>query len=132
LIHLDTSVLIDALTGPARLGPELRDVVRQGERVLVSTLVLYEWWRGPRTDRERHVQALLFPEEAAITFDTAVASRSAALARAVKRPRGREIDLAIAACALEHNALLWTLNPEDFRDVPGLTLYGGRVPNWSG
>jgi predicted nucleic acid-binding protein len=129
LIHLDTSVLIDALTGPARLGPGLRDLVQKGERVLVSTLVLYEWWRGPRTDRERHIQALLFPEEAAIAFDTAVASRAAALYRVVKRPRGREIDLAIAACAIEQSAQLWTLNPEDFRDVPGLTLYDGRVSN---
>ena len=125
MIHLDTSVLVEALAGPARLGPELRDVVRQGERVLVSTLVLYEWWQGPRTDQERHIQALLFPEETAIAFDTAVASRAAALYRAVKRPRGREIDLAIAACAIEHNAQLWTLNPEDFRDVPGLTMYDG-------
>jgi len=32
------------------------------------------------------------------------------------------IDLAIAACALTHEAALWTLNPEDFRDIPGLRL----------
>jgi predicted nucleic acid-binding protein len=126
VIHLDTSVLVDALAGPARLGPELRDVGRKGERVLISALVLYEWWRGPRTDRERHIQALLFPEETAIAFDAAAASRAAALYRTVKRPRGREIDLAIAACAIEHNAQLWTLNPEDFRDVPGLLLYDTR------
>lgn len=126
MIHLDTSVLVEALAGPARLGPELRDVVQKGERILVSTIVLYEWWRGPRTDRERHIQALLFPEEVAIAFDTASASRAAVLYRAVKRPRGREIDLAIAACAIEHGATLWTLNPEDFRDVPGLMLYDTR------
>jgi predicted nucleic acid-binding protein len=40
----------------------------------------------------------------------------------MKRPRGREIDIAIAACAIANNASLWTLCPEDFSDVPGLTL----------
>jgi predicted nucleic acid-binding protein len=40
----------------------------------------------------------------------------------VKRPRGREIDLAIAACALQDGAALWTLNTADFRDVPELRL----------
>jgi predicted nucleic acid-binding protein len=32
------------------------------------------------------------------------------------------MDLAIAACAIGHGAGLWTLNPDDFRDVPGLVL----------
>lgn len=43
--------------------------------------------------------------------------------RRVKRPRGRDMDLAIAACALEHGASLWTLKPGDFRDIHGLLLY---------
>jgi predicted nucleic acid-binding protein len=33
------------------------------------------------------------------------------------------MDIAIAACALERGARLWTLNPDDFRDLPGLELY---------
>jgi predicted nucleic acid-binding protein len=43
--------------------------------------------------------------------------------RALKRPRGRDMDIAIAACALEQGAHLWTLNPTDFRDIPALELY---------
>jgi predicted nucleic acid-binding protein len=31
--------------------------------------------------------------------------------------------MAIAASALVHGAALWTLNPDDFRDIPDLTLY---------
>jgi predicted nucleic acid-binding protein len=38
--------------------------------------------------------------------------------------RRREIDLAIAAGALTPGAPLRTLNPRDFRDLPGLELDG--------
>jgi predicted nucleic acid-binding protein len=123
VIHLDTSVLIDALTGPARLGRALRAVVGEGERVVVSTIVLYEWLRGPRTEHELEVQARLFPAHAAVPFDTVAAIRAAALYRRMTRARGREIDIAIAACALEQGAALWSVNADDFRDVPGLALY---------
>ena len=40
----------------------------------------------------------------------------------VSRARSREMDLAIAACAITQDAALWTLNEEDFRDIPGLKL----------
>jgi predicted nucleic acid-binding protein len=43
-------------------------------------------------------------------------------ARYVKRPRGREVDLAIAASAMQHEATLWTLNRDDFKDLPDLPL----------
>ena len=36
----------------------------------------------------------------------------------------REIDLAIAPCAISWDASLWTLNPEGFVDIPGLRLHG--------
>jgi len=38
----------------------------------------------------------------------------------VSRARGREIDIAVAACAIANGAAIWTLNPADFRDIPGL------------
>jgi predicted nucleic acid-binding protein len=37
--------------------------------------------------------------------------------------RRRQVDLAIAACAIEARASLWTLNRSNFRDLPGLMLY---------
>ena len=52
----------------------------------------------------------------------AVADYAARLYRSVRRPRGRAIDLAVAACALTAGAALWTLNPGDFADVPALRL----------
>jgi predicted nucleic acid-binding protein len=79
VIVLDTSVLIDGLTGLRRSGPAIRGALAEGERI-----------------------------------------------QAVRRPRGREIDLAIAASAILREAPLWTLNQADFRDVPGIRLY--RAP----
>ncbi len=122
MIHLDTSVLVDALTG-GDTAPALRAAIADGERLSVSSLVLYEWLRGPRRPSELAAQAQLFPAEEAVALDHAVARSAAELYRRVKRPRGREIDLAIAACALAHEASLWTLNRQDFADIHGLSLY---------
>jgi predicted nucleic acid-binding protein len=35
---------------------------------------------------------------------------------------GRELDIAIAACAVVQESHLWTLNQPDFKDIPGLKL----------
>jgi predicted nucleic acid-binding protein len=83
-------------------------------------LVLYEWLRGPRARQEIADQEALFPASAALPFGPEEAALSAELYRTVRRARAREIDLAIAACAIRHEAELWTLNPRDFADIPGL------------
>ena len=59
---------------------------------------------------------------AAVPFDAEAATQAARLYRQTSRPRGREVDLAVAACALVQGAALWTLNHDDFRDLPGLEL----------
>ena len=103
--------------------PSLRQIVADGIRLGVASLVLYEWRRGPRTEKELAIEQALLGPEVTCGFGEAEARRAAALYRQVKRPRGREVDLAIAACALECRATLWTLNPADFQDVPGLALH---------
>ena len=123
MIHLDTSLLVDALTGPRRSARELRRVLTEGERLSISTLVLYEWLRGPRVPSEVDDQEALFPSEEAAPFGLREAAVAADLYRLMARARRREFDLAVAACALTSGATLWTLNPRDFRDIPGLLLF---------
>lgn len=123
IVHLDTSVLIDSLAGPRRSFAALERMVMQGQVIATSTLALYEWLRGPRTPAELEDQEALIPSSDARSFGPSEAVRAASLYRALKRARGRELDLAIAACAIEHDAHLWTLNRSDFTDLPGLKLY---------
>jgi predicted nucleic acid-binding protein len=122
IVHLDTSALIDALTGPRRSLDTMIRLTEQGDRLTLSTIVLYEWLRGPRTRTELSAQEELFPRDAAVAFGSAEADVAAKLYGRVRRPRGREVDIAVAACAIAHGGALWTLNPDDFRDIPDLRL----------
>ena len=119
---LDTSVLIDSLSGAKKSAGNLRALIEAGERIVIPSLVLYEWLRGPRLAAEIAAQEALFPSEAALAFGAREALLSAELYRTMKRPRGREMDLAIAAFALVRDADLWTLNKTDFSDIPHLRL----------
>jgi predicted nucleic acid-binding protein len=123
IVHLDTCVLVEALTGPRRLLSRLERTITAGDVIAASTLVLYEWVRGPRTQDELEDQEALLPAKDACAFGAAEAAAAAQLYRALRRARGRDMDIAIAACAIERGARLWTLNVNDFRDMPGLELY---------
>ena len=122
MIHLDTSVLIDAFCGDKSLAPKLRQLLDRGERIFLSTLVLFEWRRGPRIPEQIDAQEALFPSADAVSFGSAEALVAADIYKKVKRARGREIDIAIAACAITHDAEFGTVNTEDFKDIPNLKL----------
>lgn len=123
MILLDTSILIDTFTGSRKSVPMMRRAIERGERMVVPAVVLYEWLRGPRRPEELAAQDALFPTPLSMPFGPREAALASDLYNAVRRPRGREIDLAIAACAIARDAPLWTLNVRDFRDVPGLRLF---------
>jgi predicted nucleic acid-binding protein len=123
LIILDTSVLIDSLSGPRRSAGALRTAIAKGERILIPSLVLFEWRRGPRLPAEIAAQESLFPSDEAIAFGAREAMLSAEIYRSISRPRGREIDIGIAAVALVRDAALWTLNKDDFKDIPKIRIY---------
>ena len=122
MIFLDTSVLVHALAGTGSAASALHDAFDRGERVQLPALVLYEWLRGPRLARELAAQEALFPFNASVVFGPVEAAKAAALYRRLSRTRGREIDIGIAACAICHEATLWTLNMKDFDDIPGLRV----------
>jgi predicted nucleic acid-binding protein len=122
IVHVDTSALIDALTGPRRSLDTLISLTDEGHRLMLSTIVLYEWLRGPRSRAELAAQEELFPSEGVVAFGAAEAALASSLYKQLPRARGREIDLAVAACAMASGGAMWTLNPGDFRDIPGLRL----------
>ena len=122
MIVLDTSVLVEALGAGGRLRGAFRGAIERRERPAVPTLVLYEWLRGPRLPEELRAQEALLPSSEALSFGPPEAALAAELYRSLRRGRGREVDLAIAASALAWRAPLWTLNRDDFCDVPGLEL----------
>jgi predicted nucleic acid-binding protein len=88
----------------------------------VPSLVLYEWLRGPHLPSEITAQEALFPTESVIAFGFREAALSAHLYKSLRRPRGREIDIAIAARAIVRDAELWTLNTSDFKDISKVRL----------
>ena len=124
MILLDTSALVLSLTADRPEAPTLRSFIESGERLGLPALVLYEWRRGPRTPSELAVQEHLFPSEESFPFDHRAAELAAELYQRLGRPRRRQIDLAIAATAITIDSRLWTLNPTDFEDVPGIELVG--------
>jgi predicted nucleic acid-binding protein len=126
MILLDTSVLISAFTGVRESMPDIEAAVMNGDDLILSTVVLYEWLRGPRTSAEILQQEHVVPGAGARWFGPDEAALAADIYRAIKRARSREIDIAIAATAIRYKAKLWTLNTADFTDIPGLKLYKPR------
>jgi predicted nucleic acid-binding protein len=122
LIVIDTSALIDALTGPRQSLSRMIELIESGEQLVIPTGVLYEWLRGPRKPEELADCDDLFPQDPAVVFGLTEARIASRLYRELRRARGREIDLAIAATAIARDAALWTLNRDDFRDIAHLPL----------
>jgi predicted nucleic acid-binding protein len=103
--------------------PAVVSTIGRGERLGISSLVLYEYLRGPRSAAEIAYQEALWPPDHALPFGAIESTIASRLYRVVPRARQRELDIAIAAVAIGHDARLWTANTQDFRDIPGLQLY---------
>ncbi|MFN2240497.1 MAG: type II toxin-antitoxin system VapC family toxin, partial [Thermoanaerobaculia bacterium] len=93
MIVIDTSALIASLAGGQSSAASLRGFIDAGERIVLPTLALYEWLRGPRREAELELQEVLFPSGDTVEFGPDEARAAAILYRSLPRPRGREIDL---------------------------------------
>ncbi|MGH9466471.1 MAG: type II toxin-antitoxin system VapC family toxin [Terriglobales bacterium] len=122
MLFLDTSALVASLSGERTRWQMLRLLLERREQLRISAPVLYEWRRGDRSAEELRAQHDLFPDASAVPFTHREAFLSAELYSSLPRARARAMDFAIAACAISHEARLWTLNRDDFADIPGLDL----------
>lgn len=122
MMVLDTSVLVEGLGAGGSKREALRGAIALRQRIVVPALVLYEWLRGPRVPQELRAQEALFPVSEALPFGPEEARVAARLHEYLGAPRGRDMDLAVAAHALVWNATLWTLRADAFRDIPDLKV----------
>lgn len=119
---IDTSALVGSLAGPRTHSDRFRALLLEGHRVVLPTLVLYEWLRGPRTSEEIAAQEAWMPRSGAVPFGVQESELAARFFRESPRARARQVDFAIAATAILRDLPLWTLNHDDFVDIPGLRL----------
>ena len=75
LIHLDTTVLVDAFSGGRHSLPAVRTATARGDSLTFSTIVLYEWLRGPRTAGETSAVDAFFAENLLAVFGNGEAQR---------------------------------------------------------
>jgi predicted nucleic acid-binding protein len=122
MIHLDTSFLIVALVRGSRQDRKLREWLRAGESLGMSTIAWAGFLCGPVEGRHVELAARVVPQR--LPFEEQDAAFAARLFNQSGRRRGSLVDCMIAATALRHEAHLATNNPSDFRrlEATGLTV----------
>lgn len=120
----DTSVAIPFRDGDRRI---LDRAAALDEPALLSILTVVELESGvaaARVDRPRRRASLdaMYELLEILPFTFREAAAYARIVKQLGFSRPRIIDRMIAAQALVAEAALATLNPRDFRDIPGLTI----------
>lgn len=121
VIVVDTSVLVDHLRGDARATHQLEQASTEGTDVAASVLTAIELLWGMRAPEKRSVRTLLDAlTMLPVTFP--IAERAGAFARQFRASHTSidVVDYAIAATAVEHEAVLWTRNIKHFPMLDGL------------
>lgn len=130
---LDTNACIAIINGrPPEVRQRLDEVLEAGERVVVSSIAIFELWYGvaksARVDANTERLALFLGQLDPVSFDHADA-HAAGIVRARLEQSGTPIgayDTLIAGQALRHRMILVTANLAEFNRVPGL-----RRENWA-
>ena len=133
MILLDTNAVIAALNDrPKKVADRIAARMQAGDRIAVSTIVLFELWFGIGKSRNRQsntdqLQRFLSGAIEVLPFDDTDAA-AAGEVRAALAARATPIgpyDVLIAGQALRHGATLVTANTREFKRVKGL-----RVEDW--
>lgn len=122
LFHLDTDVLIVALS---RTGPERRRLLALASadaEIEIAAIAWYEFCRGPRTPDQVAVAHSFFGEDGIVPLTESRAAEAGKIFRSLGSPRRRAADIAIATTAVFRGATLLSRNRADFADVPDLLL----------
>ncbi|MFE0755885.1 type II toxin-antitoxin system VapC family toxin [Inquilinus sp. NPDC058860] len=128
MLCLDTNVVIGILNGrPEAVRRNLAAAFAEGERITVSSIVLFELWYGaaksgrPALNTER-IKTFLAGQIEILSFEPEDAKEAGTLRAALEKagtPIG-PFDVLIAAQALRWQAAVVTANAGEFDRVPGL------------
>jgi predicted nucleic acid-binding protein len=121
-IHLDTDFLVHALSMPGRERQRFREVAEGVDVIEISSIVWYEFCRGPRTVEQIAVAKQLFGDEGIVPFTDLLAEAAADQFRRLGSPRRRAADVAIGVVARECGATLLTRNARDFAGIDRLEV----------
>lgn len=121
---LDTNVAIHLRDGDPAI---TRKVAALNDAILLSIITQVELeggvYRDPANAAVRRARLdVLLNGLPVVSFDAAAAQAYGGIVASVGYSRRKLLDRTIAAQALVHRATLVTLNPDDFKDVPGLQL----------
>jgi predicted nucleic acid-binding protein len=122
LYHIDTDVLVYAIS---MRGPEqrrLEKLLASESPIEASSLVWYEFARGPRTPEQLAVARDIFGDRGIVPFSVELAETAAEQFRRLGSPRKRAADIAIGVVARSRGAVLLTRNARDFAGIDGLDL----------
>ena len=119
-IHFDTCFLIRALVPGTEPDSRLRQWLRDGQRLCMTSIAWTEFLCGPLKPEE-----LVLAEQIVtvrIDYSEQDARGAAELFNATGRRHGTLVDCMIAATAIERGAALATINTQDFQRFVDLGL----------
>ena len=117
MIHLDTCYLIQALVRDSAADKRMREWLRAGESLGISSVSWAEFLCGPVAPSHLALARRIVTTQ--IPFDAEAARLAADLFNAAGRRRGSLLDCMIAATAIHEQASFATMNPSDFERFAG-------------